>query len=153
MVFSPTLTAARWYFGELAHEDLPSIAIQALELGHDGPMLRRLAGLTKPTSRDVRTAEVDSAFREMGISAPLEKREAQVILATEVARAVASGLQNPFDAATHIDIYICGWEDHSSELARIATLSKEARRAPRQQWQRLEKEIRAAFTSLLQSRE
>jgi hypothetical protein len=34
-MFDPQLTAARWYFGELAHADLPSIAIEALEQGRD----------------------------------------------------------------------------------------------------------------------
>jgi hypothetical protein len=77
-MFEPTRVAARWYFGELMHEDLPAIAIEALEHGYDGPMLRRLAGLTRPTSRDIRVEEIDGAFREMGIAAPLPMRQAQL---------------------------------------------------------------------------
>ena len=67
-MFEPTRVAARWYFGELMHENLPAIAIEALERGYDGPMLRRLAGLIKPTSRDIRVEEIDGGVSGNGFS-------------------------------------------------------------------------------------
>src|ERR1035441_2185486 len=152
-MFEPTRVAARWYFGELMHEDLPGIAIEALEQGHDGPMLRRLAGLIKPTSRDIRVEEIDGAFREMGIAAPISMREAQLILATETARAAASGLQNPFDAATHIRIGICRFKAEPTELERIVRLSEKAEHAPRLLWSKLERDIRNALSEFLNSRQ
>jgi len=142
IAFDPARIAVRWYFGELFHEDLPSICIDALEYGYDGSMLRRLAGLLKPTSRDLTDAQVERAFREMGIAAPLSERDCQLFLATETAQAAAAGTQNPFDAATHIRIGICNFKPEPPELAEIVRLSKESKRAPRCDWERLEKAIR-----------
>jgi hypothetical protein len=116
-------------------------------------MLRRLAGLVKPTSREVRVEEIDGAFRELGIAAPLTIREAQLILATETARAAASGQKNPFDAATHIRIGICRFKEEPPELANIVRLSEKAERAPRPLWGKLKKEIRAALSEFLGARE
>jgi hypothetical protein len=152
-MFEPTRVAARWYFGELMHEDLPAIAIEALEHGYDGPMLRRLAGMIKPTSRDIRVEEIDGAFREMGITAPVPMREAQLILAAETARAAASGLQDPFDAATHIRIGICRFKAEPPELERIVRLSEKAEHAPRLLWSKLERDIRDALSEFLGSRQ
>lgn len=151
-MFDPKLIAARWYFGELMHDDLPSIAGDALEHENDGPMLRRLAGLIKPTSRDVSVQEVDEAFCEMGIAAPLSMRDAQLILATETARAACSGLQDPFDAATHIRIYICGLKEDPPELATIVRLSEKAKHSPRFLWEGLKKEIQTALAEFLATR-
>jgi hypothetical protein len=141
-MFDPARNAVRWYFRELSHEDLPAICIEALEHGYDGPMLRRLAGLVKPTSRDIAERQIEGAFHEMGIAAPISERECQLFLATETARAAAAGTQNPFDAATHIRIGICHFKPEPSELAEIVRLSEESERAPRWEWGRLEKKIR-----------
>ncbi len=130
------------------HEDLPSICIDALEHGRDGPMLRRLAGLVRPTSRDVAEGQIESAFREMGIAAPISQRDCQLFLATETAQAAEAGKQNPFDAATHIRIAICKFKAEPVELAEIVRLSKESERAPRWDWGRLEKRIRREIETL-----
>jgi hypothetical protein len=74
-VFDPQSTAAGWYLGDLNAEDLPTFARQALEQGHDGPNLRRLAGLLKPTKRDVDRI-IDQALRELGVALPLSKEAA-----------------------------------------------------------------------------
>src|SRR5262245_56140064 len=81
-MFDPKLIAARWYFGEFMHEDLPSIAMDALRHEIDGPRLRRLAGLIKPNSGDISGQEVDAVFREMGVAAPLslKKRNSSLLL-------------------------------------------------------------------------
>jgi hypothetical protein len=147
-MFDPARNAVCWYFGKLCHEDLPSICINALEHGYDGPMLRRLAGLVKPTSRDIGERQIEGAFREMGIAAPISERECQLYLATETARAAAAGLQNPFDAATHIRIGICNFKAEPAELAEIVRLSEESKRAPRWDWGRLENRIREELDAL-----
>jgi len=147
-MFDPARNAVRWYFRELAHEDLPAICIEALEHGYDGPMLRRLAGLVKPTSRDVTDAQVERVFHEMGIAAPISERDCQLFLATETAQAAVAGLQNPFDAATNIEFGICKFRSESAELAEIVRLSKESDNAPRSDWGRLEKKIRRELETL-----
>jgi len=74
-MFDPQLTAAEWYLGGLSSEDLPAFAVDALKHRHDGNNLRRLAGLVRPTRRDVERI-VDGAFRELGVAAPLSKDNA-----------------------------------------------------------------------------
>jgi len=147
-MFDPQMIAARWYFGEFMHEDLPRIAAEALEHEYDGPMLRRLAGLIKPTSSDIPVREIDGAFRELGIRAPLSKQEAQIILAAETAQAVLSGAQDPYDAATHIRIYICGFEAQPPELATIVKLSEQCERGLASAGD-LQAQIRAALADFL----
>jgi hypothetical protein len=73
--FDPQMIAARWYLGDLAAEKLPNLACEAIELGHKGKHLSELAGLVKPTKRDV-AALVDGSLREMGVAAPMTKDEA-----------------------------------------------------------------------------
>lgn len=151
-MFNPKLIAARWYFGEFMHEDLPRIAMDALEHESDGPMLRRLAGLIKPTSGDLSAQEIDGAFREMGIAAPLSIRDSQLILATETARAVAAHMQKPIDAAVHIRIYICGLQAPPPELATIVKLAQRAKHTRGLPWNRVEKQIRDALADFLATR-
>jgi hypothetical protein len=147
-MFDPARNAVRWYFGELNYEDLPSICIEALEHGYDGPMLRRLAGLVKPTSRDIVERQIEGAFHEMGVAAPISERDCQLYLATETAKAAVAGTQNPFDAATHIQIGICRFRAEPAELAEIVRLSEESEHAPRWDWGRLEKGVRRELETL-----
>jgi hypothetical protein len=75
LVFDPQLTAAEWYLGSMSPDDLPAFACEALEQGHDGKNLRRLAGLVKPTRGDA--GEIaDAALRELSVTVPLSKDEA-----------------------------------------------------------------------------
>ena len=62
MTFDPKLIEARLALDLIASADMPSIAIEALEAGFDGPAIRRLAVLEKPTYfevRDVRTRALE----------------------------------------------------------------------------------------------
>jgi hypothetical protein len=89
-VLDSKLVAARWYLGELSGEEMPGIACQALELGYDGKNLRRLAGLTSPAIRDI-TEIVDAALRELGVQAPITKRDAALWMAKRVAGEIIEG--------------------------------------------------------------
>jgi hypothetical protein len=51
--FNPDLFVAKWYCSFAYSEQMPQFAADALEAGYDGPALRRLAGLVKPTTGDV----------------------------------------------------------------------------------------------------
>src|SRR6478609_2917832 len=57
---------ALWRMNQLPPENVPGIACDALEKGLDSPALRYLAGLQRPTSRDI--GEVfDDACSQLGI--------------------------------------------------------------------------------------
>jgi hypothetical protein len=149
----PNRIAVEYYFGDLQYWKLPRLAADALEDGHDGPALRRLAGLANRMGsnikeEDVPALEIDSAFREMGVDAPLAKDKARLTLAVESAQRALDGQSNVFDEATHIRIHLCGLSDPPQSLSRIVNLSKEARNAPRPQWNRIEAELQTAFTDL-----
>jgi hypothetical protein len=72
--FDPNRLAVQHYFGDLQYWKLPGICIKALERGFDGSALRRLSGLMNPVQSDIRPEEIDSAFREMGVNAPIPKK-------------------------------------------------------------------------------
>jgi hypothetical protein len=156
--FDPGKLAILYYFGDLQYWKLPSLAVEALVNGYDGPALRKLAGLsisTQPAKAlvrgDLASEEIDSAFREMGVAAPLSQREAGLSLATEAARRAIDGDGSVFDEATHIRIHIL-WEQSIPELLQIAELSLQAKSAPRSQWAAIEEELRVAMSSFLSSR-
>jgi hypothetical protein len=76
---NPKRIAIEYYFGDLQYWKLPKIAVTALELGYDGRALRVLAGLSNPTFAEINPSEIDSAFREMGVDAPISKQDAMAI--------------------------------------------------------------------------
>jgi hypothetical protein len=86
-VFNPDLFVAKWYCSEVGPEDMPAFAADALEAGFDGPSLRRLAGLLKPTS-----GEIGTLFREalLEIGSVKIQTEDQAVLA--LSRATATGI-------------------------------------------------------------
>jgi hypothetical protein len=152
MSFDPTEIAVRYYFGDLQYWKLPGIAADALEQGYDGRALRILAGLIKPTAADIRDDEIDGAFIEMGIAAPIPKEKARSILAKQSAAKAINGESNVFDQATYIRIHLCELNDPPEELRRIVSLSNEARNAPRAKWEQLEAELTEAFSEFLANR-
>jgi hypothetical protein len=149
--FDPQKLAVLYYFGGLSYWQLPAISMDALERGFDGPALRRLAGLIKPVESDIRPEMIASAFREMGVAAPIPKDEARLTLAVEAARRAISGESNVFDEATHIQIYLCDWNDAPPELSPIVALSKESKCAPRRKWKKFEQDLRKAMSDFLES--
>ena len=96
----PKAIAAEWYLGGLNSEDLPKLACDALEQGYDGNRLRQLAGLVKPTKRDVEGI-VDGAFRELGVAAPLSKDEAALFLVRSKAEASAKSDTGSVEITAH----------------------------------------------------
>ena len=150
--FDPNTIAVQYYFGDLQYWRLPSICVEAIEHGFDGPTLRRLAGLANPAKRDIQQESIDAAFCEMGVNAPISKEKAQLALATDAAKRALAGETNVFDEATHIRIHICELHDPPPELQPIVNLSKACKHPPRSQWDQLEKQLRDAMTALLQIR-
>jgi hypothetical protein len=154
MSIDPKRIAIDYYFGDLQYWKLPAVAMSALEEGYDGPALRRLAGLAAQSAKDLRAedveaGEIDSAFREMGVAAPITEREAQMTLARECAANAIDGKESVFDAATRVRIHLCRLSEPPELLRRIVQLSKDARRAPRVEWTRIELELKDAFSEYL----
>jgi hypothetical protein len=149
MSFDPKDIAVHYYFGDLQYWKMPGIAADALELGYDGRALRILAGLMNPTEGDIRQEEIDSAFKEMGVAAPISKEQARLILARQSAVKAIHGDSNVFDQATYIRIGLCKLKEPPEELSRIVSLSKEAKNVPRARWEQLEAELSEAFSEFL----
>jgi len=154
--FDPQAVAVEYYFGDLSYWQLPAICIQALEHGFDGRALRIIAGLVNRgrllTETDIRTDEIDSAFRELGVNAPIPKDEARLVLATNAVRRALSGESNVFNEATHIRIHLCHWDEAPPALQPIVALSAESEHAAR--WKRnfLEERLREAMSNFLNAR-
>jgi hypothetical protein len=132
--FDPNKLAVLYYFGDLRYSQIPAISADALEHGFDGRALRRLAGLVMPVASDICPEEIDSAFREMRVAAPIPKDKARLALATEAARRAISGESNLFNEATRIRIHICECHNAPPELQPIVPLSAESEHAPRWKW-------------------
>ena len=98
--FDPKALAVQYYFGDLQYWKLPGVCIEALEHGFDGRALRRLSGLVNPVQRDIRQEEIDAAFREMGVNAPIPKNEARLFLATDAAKRALAGETVPLLLST-----------------------------------------------------
>jgi hypothetical protein len=148
----PQRLAVLYYFGELGYWRMPKIAADALEQGYDGAALRRLAGLLHPVQDDMKPAEIDAAFREMGVAAPIPKVETQLILACEASARALSGEMDVSNAATHIRIYICELNEPPQELRRIVDLSAQGRSAPANEWPKLRRELRDAMAEFVSRR-
>ncbi len=133
----------------MMYEDIPAVCTNALQDGYDGRVIRRLAALMKPISRELSDQEVDPAFREIGsIAAPLYKTDVKLSLAIATARAALSGGRNVFDTATHIRIYIRNSGPKPEALSDTVRLAKESEHAPRHKWTELEQEIRRSLEAL-----
>jgi hypothetical protein len=150
--FDPERLAVQYYFGDLSYWHLPAISAEALQHNFDGPALRRLAGLINPVARDIRLQEIDSAFREMGVKAPIPKEEARLALATEAVTRAMSGESNIFNEATHIRVHLCEWHKAPPALRTIVAVSQEAEHAPPGKWEKLEHDLRAAMSVFLGTR-
>jgi len=95
---------ALWRMKQLPPEKVPGIACDALENGLDGPALRYLAGLDRPTSREI-DGTFDEACSELGIvplsASAVEERLSNEWIwnATQVAKHISaqilSGSLNP----------------------------------------------------------
>ena len=151
--FDPYNLAVLYYFGDLQHWKIPAVCIEAIERGFDGRALRRLSGLVNPVERDIRQDEIDTAFREMGVNAPIPKDEARLALAAEAARRALAGETDVFNEATHIRLHICKWQEAPPDLRPIVDLSEQSEHASSWKWNKLEKQLRSAMAQFLNTRQ
>ncbi len=86
---------ALWRMHQLPPEEVPRIACDALEDGLDSPALRYLAGLERPTSREIGSA-FDDACSQLGIlpafANVVEKRNSDPWIwhATQIAKHISA---------------------------------------------------------------
>jgi hypothetical protein len=116
--------------------------------------LRKLALLANLSSHDIRAedigaSEIDTAFCEMGVNVPIAKDVAQLTLAVESANGALNGQSNVFDEATHVRMHLCRLSEPPESLRQIVSLSKEAGKAPRFEWSRIEADLNHAFSDFL----
>jgi hypothetical protein len=96
--FNPDLFVARWYCSKINPESMPEFAADALEAGHDGPALRRLAGPINPTSWDVGNLFKESLL-EIGNVKILSKEQALIFLSRVTAADIVEGRVDPIRGA------------------------------------------------------
>jgi hypothetical protein len=113
---------SQFTLGKLPYSDLPDVARDALELGIDGPAIRRLASLHKPSYFGVGDL-FDRALREMGIE-QWSKRDAAVFLAREIGRDILAGKKEPLGGAEEI-WELCVAADYPKELTIFGELDQE----------------------------
>lgn len=70
-----------YYLGDLQYREIPAIFVEALEHGFDRYALRRLPQMVNPVKRDIRPQEIDLAFCEIGVNAPIPKDGARLVAA------------------------------------------------------------------------
>jgi hypothetical protein len=122
VIFDRELIEAKLALDLIASADMPKIAWDALEAGLDGPAIRRLAALEKPTYFEV--AEVlPRASAEMGL-AKLSTGEAALRVARRRAKEI---LDNGEDPLRHTRDFAALWirAGYPREIQSVANLDDE----------------------------
>jgi len=96
--FNPDLFVAKWYCSFLYPEQMPQFAADALESGHDGPALRRLAGMMTPTSRDVGDL-FERSLTEIGTIRIRNAEQGALLLARTTARDIVEERVDPIEGS------------------------------------------------------
>lgn len=110
---------------------MPGFAADALEAGHDGPALRRLAGLINPTSWDVGDL-FRQALLEIGNVKILSKDQALMFLSRTIAADIVEGRIDPVLGAEILAGYAmqAGYPDFLVEFFTLADMPRWGEHAP-----------------------
>jgi hypothetical protein len=146
--FNPDSFVAKWYCSKVGPEDMPLFAADALEAGYDGPALRRLAGLIRPTSRDVGDLFRD-ALREIGKVKIQSKEQAVFSLSRETAADILQGRVDPVRGAEILARYaaMVGYPESLAEFLQLSEMPHWGDYAPNKQ--QLTQDILAQARELL----
>lgn len=104
---------------------MPRLAADLLEVGHDTPNLRRLAGEVNVRSASDVESLVQKVFKHLGVRYPITETEAKLIVSRQIAREVIAGLRNPWAAASHLEIAIWDWEAPNRTFQTIFEINDE----------------------------
>jgi hypothetical protein len=113
---------AEHVLGRLSYADLPNVAVQALELGYDGPAIRRLASLDKPSYFGVGDL-FEKVAVEIGVG-QISKKDASIYLSKEIAKAILSGSKEPLGGAYEIWL-LCAAADYPDQLLIFGGLDQD----------------------------
>jgi len=91
---------ARHVLGLLPVNELPGIALDAIQAGYDSPSLRQLAGTSEHDSHEANRLFA-KAIRELDLPVP-PAPEAGLALSRDIAREVLSGASTPYEGAKRI---------------------------------------------------
>jgi hypothetical protein len=123
---SPYLLAARWQAQDLYGEDMPRVAADLLEAGHDTPSVIRLAGESNIGSSADAKPLVGRMFRELGVRYPISQKEADLVVSRQIALEVSAGERNAWAAANFLEIVIWGSRrEKNSTLQAIFEINDE----------------------------
>lgn len=114
MVEELRLVVARWKLGHLRAEELPAIAVRALEGGFESAALSELALMRQPTLRDAEPI-LREALRDLGIAEP-DRDAAGMWLARRYAKQIDAGELTPYEGARRI------WHDVAAVIGSSDTL-------------------------------
>ena len=130
-VFNPDLFVAKWYCSRVGPEDMPGFATNALEAGYDGPALRRLAGLMKPTSREIDDL-FQSALREIEQIKVRSLEQAVFFLSRITAADIVEGRIDPIQGNGILAGYAMriGYPEHLAEFFGLDDLPMWGEYAP-----------------------
>jgi hypothetical protein len=113
---------AEHVLGKLSCADLPNVAVQALELGYDGPAIRRLASLDKPSYFGVGNL-FERVAVEIGVGR-VSKKDASIYLSKRIAKEILSGTKEPLAGAYEIWL-LSAASDHPDELLVFGGLDQD----------------------------
>jgi hypothetical protein len=119
VIFDRELIEAKLALKLIASADMPSVACDALEAGLDGPAIRRLAVLERPTYFEV--AEVlPRVMQELELS-QVPIGEAALRMAKRIAQGI---LQSGDDPLRHLRDFESLWirADYAHEISSVGTL-------------------------------
>jgi hypothetical protein len=122
VAFDSRIIEAKFALGAIHPEDLPGVAIEALEAGIDGPVTRRTAGLVGLTGYEADRVR-DLFMAEAGLE-KIERRVAAARLAQDLAREVLRGGKDPLQFTRGFErLWIAA--DYPSELGFLGNMDDE----------------------------
>src|SRR5215471_9049324 len=95
----PLATSVQFELDEIRSDELPRVAVNLLEAGHDTPSLRAVAGELHPTMVETGTMFAE-ALQELGVRMTL--REACLRRAEFLATGIVSGALEPMTGASEL---------------------------------------------------
>jgi hypothetical protein len=122
----PVLIASRWTCGDLLPENIPQIAIELIEAGHEEPSVYRIAAEDKVYSRDQVETLVQRMFFALRVPYPMSQEDARQTVARQIAREVIAGLKDPWSAAAQLDRVVPHWETKDENIWAIYGIADEA---------------------------
>ena len=125
------LLAAKDLLDFVGPDAMPPEATRVLLEGIDSPSVRQLAGMDGADSDDVR-ATFRSVLRELDIEIP-SRREAAILVATEVARGITQGIVSPYEGATEIWGIVTSSREHLPEFDAFIYAASEWEERPKDQ--------------------